>query len=123
MTRGEIFATCSATSCAHGQVTGVLTKQDFKNQFLPNLATNFSAMVTRDCAGPDPASCMAGSTGQMLQFLFDDNADLAITATELSKNSLIKTLLVPDVDLNHDKVKDALSVGFGFATVHAKLVR
>jgi hypothetical protein len=44
-------------------------------------------------------------------------------AGELRQNQLIKALLAPNIDLNHDGKPGGLSVGFGLVNVRAKLVR
>jgi len=121
--KGVIFATCSQTTCSNGRITGVVTKGDLDNLLIPQLAVLFSAAVAHDCPGPGPESCTNGSTGQTLQELFDANDDLVITSAELSQNSFFEALLAPDIDLNHDGKPDAISVGFGFDTVRAKIVR
>jgi hypothetical protein len=120
---GEIFATCSSTGCTNGRITGVVTRQDVNTQLIPQLAVAFSAIVARDCPGPDVSSCVGGSTGKTLQQLFDANDDLVISTAELQENNLIQVLLSPDIDTNHDHHPDALSFGLGFETVPAKLVR
>lgn len=120
--KAVIFATCSRSGCSHGRITGAVTEQDIATKFIPVLAAQFSAIVARDCPGPGPASCVDGSTGKTLQSLFDTNGDLVITSAELSQNALIQSLLAPDVTLTHPRAK-ALSVGLGFKTVRAKLVR
>lgn len=123
LTDAEIFATCSSKACTNARITGVVTKSDVNNKLIPQLATDLTAIVARDCPGPDAASCVDGSAGKTIESLFDTNGDLTISSAELSQNSLIQVLLAPDIDLNHDGKPDGLSVGIGFETVRAKVVR
>ena len=118
---GVIAATCSRSRCSQGRITGAITKQELDSHTIPQLAAAFTARVAHDCPGPGPDSC--GSEGQILQQLFDTDDDLVISSAELSENSFVQALLSPDLDLNHDGELDALSVGLGFETVRAKLVR
>jgi hypothetical protein len=62
--------------------------------------------------------------------LFDANDDMVITDEEVRTNPLVQGVLAPDLDLfeangdpGQDGEEDALSVGFGFETVKAQLVR
>jgi hypothetical protein len=121
--RAEIFATCSSAGCTNGRITGVITQDALNNLVIPQLAVAFTAIVTRDCPGPDPSSCAGGSAGNTLEQLFDTNDDLVISTAELQQNDFMKALLAPDIDTNHDGQPDAISVGLGFETVRAKLVR
>jgi hypothetical protein len=65
-----------------------------------------------------------------MQALFDTNDDLVISADELRDNSLMQSLLAPDLDLFKGNGKpgqngkpDSLSLGIAFDAVHAHLVR
>lgn len=118
-----ISATCSRSGCSNGRVSGVITKSNLDNQVIPQLAVQFSAIVARDCPGPGPGTCADNSAGKTLQALFDSNSDLVISSVELAQSPLMQTLLAPDIDLNHDGKRDALSIGLGFETVRAKLLR
>ena len=51
---------------------------------------------------------MDGSTGKTLLGLFDTNMDCTVTVEEISTNSLIVSLLAPDVTIDG---KMALSLG------------
>jgi hypothetical protein len=126
----KVFATCAKPSCSDGRINGALTPDEIDVVLIPELAEHFSIIVTRDCPGPTPSSCMADSEGKTIQSLFDENDDLVITAEEVRENDLIQSLLAPDVDLRkangnpgQDGENDALSFGLGFEAVQAKLVR
>jgi hypothetical protein len=117
----EISATCTRTGCSAGRITGVLMHSDLTNVFLPQLAGQFTSILTRDC--PTPSSCANGTEGQTLETLFDTNQDAAISATELQQNSLIKAVLAPDIATKRHHKPDALSAGFGFTVVKASIKR
>lgn len=123
LTAAQIDATCTASGCTNGRITGVITGPEIVASLLPEVADQFTAIVARDCPGPDSSSCASGSSGQTMESIFDLNHDLAITAAELQQNALIQSLFSPDIDTNHDSKKDALSVGVGFETVKAKIKR
>jgi hypothetical protein len=83
---------------------------------VPALLVSIQAAVARDCSG---GTCISGSTGEIMLSLFDGNADGTVSLAELQVNSLITTLLRPDVDTNGDLVLDALSMGLGYHLVGA----
>jgi hypothetical protein len=126
----KVFATCAKPSCTDGRINGALTADDVDVVLIPELAQHFSIIVTRDCPGPTPSSCMADSEGKTMQGLFDENDDLVISADEVRENALIQSLLALDLDLKkangnpgQDGEGDALSFGIGFEAVRAQLVR
>jgi len=117
----RISATVSSAGCGEGRLGGALLATDVQSVFLPALAADFQTVVERDCPS---ATCMPGSEGAALETLFDADHDGTITASELATNTLIATVLVPDLDLQdgaghpgHDGVADALSLGIGFTCV------
>jgi hypothetical protein len=117
----QILATCARAGCSHGRITGVIGNSDITGALLPELATQFTAIVARDCPGSDSSSCADNSDGKTIESLFDTNNDLVITADELQQNGLVQAILAPDIDTNHDGNPDALSVGIGFGTVKARI--
>ncbi len=130
MKKAVIFATCTKTACTAGRIAGALTSQQVDAKLIPAWAEMMQAIVDQDCPGPGPESCADGSTGKSLVNIFDANEDLVITATELRENSLIQSLLAPDLDLfkangdpGKDGVKESVSLGLGFTTVKATLTR
>ncbi len=128
-----------------GVLGGAVTKKDLDEQIMPTLHDILTDTMDRDCTGvatdTDECGCEEGSTGRMLLDLFDeygatpeDDPDCQVTLEELMNNSLISSLLAPDVDLldcpsedsdpsecdfnpRKDGVKDCLSLGIGFDTV------
>jgi hypothetical protein len=128
--KGKIGATCSPSGCSDGRINGIITAEEVATYLIPELSAHFTPIVQRDCTMPGQPSggCMADSTGKTIFNLFDHNDDLVITELEIQDNSLAP--LVPDLDLvkangkpGRDGVEDALSVGVGFETVRAQLVR
>lgn len=142
----------SDTTLISGKLGGAITKDDLDNSVLPTLVTLMKDTIDGDCSGmakmctgerPNlkgencrPCGCTEGATGITLLNLFDElpeatKGDCKVTLEELKQNSLISSLLAPDVDLldcpkpdsklsecnfnpRTDMVKDALSLGIGF---------
>ncbi len=119
----EVSATCTRSRCSNGRITGVITHADLENVLLPQLAAQFTAIVARDCPGPGAVSCVSSSEGATLESLFDTNDDLQITTVELQQNSLLKAVLASDIATKRHHKPDALSAGFGFISVKAKISR
>ncbi len=139
------------TAMTNGILGGAVTEKDLDEQIMPTLHDMLVDTVDGDCTGVPvgcpgadcaPCGCEEGATGRMLLDLFDeygatpdDDADCVITLEELLNNSLISSLLAPDVDLldcpsatsdpsectfnpRQDGVKDSLSLGIGFDMVN-----
>jgi hypothetical protein len=107
-----------------------VSEAQINTKLFAELAQVFQLVVTRDCPGPGPDSCESGSSGENIQGLFDENNDLSITLVELQGNGLMQSVFSPDLDLvkadgtpGTDGVSDAVSLGVGFRTVRATLVR
>jgi hypothetical protein len=120
-----ISATGLGSDASPGVLAGGITQNDLNTQVIPAVATTVSAQVTRDCdptmkATLPPCGCKSGSTGATVISLFDKSpADCMITVDEIKNNSLIQTLLEPDVMLDDGtgtKVP-CLSVGVGVTAV------
>jgi hypothetical protein len=101
-----------------GVIAGAITESDIDTMLIPFWATNYNAVMVADCPGAPPGcGCAPGSSGDTLHSLFDTTPrDCAITANELRNNSLIQSLLAPDVTIDG---QSALSVGIGFSAVAA----
>jgi hypothetical protein len=76
--------------------------------------------IVRDCtmlSSPPGCGCVANSTGKTLLGLFDTNPqDCVVTSTEIQNNSLIVSLLAPDVMIEG---QPALSFGVGYTAIGA----
>jgi hypothetical protein len=128
--KAKIVAKCYRGRCSNGVITGGVTATQIDGVFIPELAQLMQALVAGDCPGPGPDSCTPGSTGETVQELFDTNDDLVITEDEVRNHPIVQAILAPDLDFydadgyaGTDGVDDAISFGFGFAAVRARLVR
>jgi hypothetical protein len=118
----------TADDMTGGKLGGAITEQALNDDILPALHMILGTTIAEDCTGTADPCCEDGSTGQLLIDLFDesDPQDCVVTLEELKNNSLISSLLAPDVDLfdgdpsankfdpRKDGVKDSLSLGIGF---------
>ncbi len=98
-------------------IGGALTKEDLDGKVIPAIHQQIVPIVTEDCPTPAAADCgcMAGSTGKTILNLFDTMPkNCAVTVEEIKNNTLIQSLLAPDVTING---KMALSLGIKAKTV------
>ena len=136
-----VAETTLGTSGSPGKLGGAIKEEDLQNDVLPALHGILEDNINEDCTGTTtgapPCGCTDGGTGQTLLDLFDEEPDRAgtepdgdcvVTLDELKNNSLISSLLAPDVDLfdadgnfnpRDDGVKDSLSLGIAFTSVGA----
>lgn len=125
--RAEVDVT--ASRLLDGRLGGGI---DAVNEFLPALHALLAGVIAVDCGGtPETMCCTLDSSGQTLVSLFDANGDCSVSLAELAEDSLITTLLAPDVDLldadgafnpNVDGVNDLVSLGIGFTSAGASFV-
>jgi len=96
---------------------GAVTKDDIDNKVIPAIQTQLVPIIARDCtmlSNPPMCGCAADSTGKTILGLFDTGNvnpavhDCMVTVDEIKNNSLIVSLLAPDVTING---KMALSLG------------
>jgi hypothetical protein len=106
------------TALASGVIAGAIKQSDIDTALIPAWAVSFDATMNADCPGAPPTcGCASGSQGKSYHDLFDTSPnDCTITATELRNNSLIMSLLAPDVTIGGQQ---ALSVGIGFTATKA----
>jgi hypothetical protein len=100
---------------------GAITKTDIDTKVIPAIKDQLVPIIARDCtmlANPGAGcGCAADSTGKTVLSLFDTNPkDCAVTTEEIQTNSLIVSLLAPDVTING---KMALSLGIKASAVKA----
>jgi hypothetical protein len=101
---------------------GAVTKEDIDTKVIPAIQAQLVPIISEDCPGTDPnatpaCACMADSTGKTILGLFDTNPkDCKVTVEEIKTNSLIVSLLAPDVTVNG---KMALSLGIKATAVKA----
>jgi len=108
------------TGFDQSKVGGAVPDEVIQNEVLPAVATAVNDIMTEDCPAPrtpPTCGCMDGSTGETLMGIFDENGDCDVPEQEVRENSLIVTLLRPDVDTDGDDPPDALSVGVGATAV------
>jgi hypothetical protein len=97
---------------------GAITKDDIDTKIIPQIQMQLVPIITRDCpnAVPTTCTCTADSTGKTILGLFDADKDCTVTVEEIKTNSLIVSLLSPDVTVNG---KMALSLGIKATAVKA----
>ncbi len=137
----SVTDTAVGTAGSPGKLGGAITDEDLHNDVLPALHDILTDNINGDCTGTTtgmpPCGCDEGATGQTLLDLFDElpdrpgtepDGDCVVDFEELENNSLISSLLAPDVDLldadgnfnpRDDGVKDSLSLGIAFTGVNA----
>jgi hypothetical protein len=108
------------TGFEQSKVGGAVPDEVIQNEVLPAVSVAVNDIMTEDCPAPrtpPTCGCMDGSTGETLMGIFDENGDCDVPETEVRENSLIVTLLRPDVDTDGDDEPDSLSVGVGATAV------
>jgi hypothetical protein len=119
--RAKLSST-SATAIGNVVLAGGVTMTDVDGKVIPAMQAGFMASVTRDCSmlgSPPGCGCVADSTGKTALGLFDTNHDCAISVDEVRNNSLIMSLLTPDVTLESQM---CLSIGVSAHAVPAGFV-
>ncbi|MBX3157148.1 MAG: hypothetical protein KF773_14325 [Deltaproteobacteria bacterium] len=121
----------SATGITNLVFAGALTKADLDSKVIPAIHGQLGPLITRDCTGtapPEPCGCAANSTGKTILDLFDTNPkDCTVSVAEIQTNTLIQSLLSPDVCAQTDgSTKDAtcdapnaLSLGIAGSAINA----
>jgi len=105
-------------------LAGALTEEDLNTKVIPAIQTQIAPVIAEDCnmlTAPPGCGCMAGSTGKTVLDLFDGGVpgstkDCAVSVEEIKQNSLIQSLLAPDVEIKGQK---ALSLGIKIETTKA----
>ncbi|MBA3456762.1 MAG: hypothetical protein H0T42_26975 [Deltaproteobacteria bacterium] len=104
-------------------LAGALTEEDLNTKVIPAISTQIAPVIAEDCnalTSPPACGCMAGSTGKTVLDLFDGGdgtaKNCAVSVEEIKQNSLIQSLLAPDVTIDGRK---ALSLGIKVETVKA----
>jgi hypothetical protein len=126
--KGKVTATCSATDCFNGRISGAIPAKQVTQTFIPKLVAYFNPVIARDCPGSQPNPCGDDSEGKRIVSIFDADHNLTITSPEISDNGLVGDFLNPDLDVvkangasGRDGKKDSLSFGFAFDAVQAQL--
>jgi len=101
----------SPTAIGAAILAGGVTMTDINGKVIPAMQVGIMAAVTRDCtmlSSPPGCGCAQNSTGKTNIGLYDANHDCAVSVDELRTNSLIVSLLSPDVTLESQQ---CLSLG------------
>lgn len=122
LTRGRVFATCTRSRCTNARINGAVSQTQVDGTLLPAMVDAFNLWIRRDCP-TDASSCAADSQGKTVLSLFDADLSATITQQEIRTSPLAGRFLKPDLDLVRPRGKDALSFGFGFTAVSARLAR
>jgi hypothetical protein len=110
----------TATGITSGVLAGAVTTTDITNKAIPALQQGFIPVIAHDCtmlSSPPTCGCADGTQGKTLLSLFDTAPqDCAISVDELKNNSIVQSLLAPDVTIEGQM---ALSFGVGITAVAA----
>lgn len=98
-------------------LAGALTENDLNTKVIPAIQAQIAPIVGEDCPGTAPdCACESGSTGATVLDLFDADDNCEVSVAEIADNSLIKSLLAPDVKIDGT---NALSLGVKVSTTKA----
>jgi len=119
-----IGARAKATGMTADKITGIvfagaITKTDIDTNIIPAVVNQLTPTITRDCTmptAPPGCGCADGSTGKTIIGLFDTDMNCMVSVDEVKTNSLIMSLLAPDVTVDG---KMALSLGIKVAAEKA----
>ena len=117
----------TATNIGPSILAGAVTMTDIDTKLIPAWQMAVTAQIQKDCCGlstspggatctPPSCGCVDGSTGKTDVGLFDANHDCVVTVDEIKNNSLVMSLLAPDVTIDGQQ---ALSFGMQVTAVHA----
>lgn len=98
-------------------LAGALTETDLNTKVIPAIHAQLLPIVAADCTNmtPPACGCADGSTGKTVMNLFDTMPkDCILKVEEIQNNSLIKSLLAPDVEIDGQA---ALSLGIKVTAV------
>jgi hypothetical protein len=111
------IASVSQDGLTSGVIAGGVRGADVDAKLIPAWAQIFEAKSNLDCPGntPPACGCTSGSEGETILGLFDSAPqDCAIDVNEVRNNSLIQSLISPDLTIDG---QPALSLGIGFTAV------
>jgi hypothetical protein len=130
---GAVTATTIGTPEEPARLGGAIDAATIRGAVMPAIWKGWMQVVDQDCeptAGSmPPCNCVDGSPGERALQLFDEepdrlgatpDGDCVVTLEEFGANSLIDSLLAPDVDMDDDGIKESMSFGLGFTAVAAE---
>ena len=107
--QSRIAGDVSAAGIANGQISGAIPWTDVDQKLIPAIADMTDATYK--------SSTTPQGTKDIINLLLDLDHDGTVTADEIRNSGLLKIILKPDLDLDKDGTKDAMSVGMGFTAV------
>jgi hypothetical protein len=113
----RVKITAASATGLTGVIAGGLTQAEIDATFIPEFAYAANQAIAADCnmlSSPPSCGCSQNSTGASQVGLFDTNHNCSVSEAEVKGNSLIVSLLAPDIIVEGQQV---LSVGFGFTAV------
>lgn len=115
-----------ATDIGDSKIGGAIPDLQVQDRVIPGWHAEVAAAIDRDCGhgtGTGDCDCVDSSEGSTWLGIFDENFDCAVLLSEFRANSLVMTLLRPDVDTNDDAIRDGLSMGVGITAVAGQFER
>lgn len=111
-----------------GTLAGIIPTADVARIVIPQFGKQFRRIAAEDCAPPpqvhyrgaNRCQCKPGSRGELLTDYLNSDLDCTITDDEVRNNSIVKTLLAPDMVHNDEAV--GLSFGVGISLAPATFV-
>lgn len=100
---------------AHGVLAGAITHTDVDEIIVPEAQQQIDRIIVTECTGPtSPGNCGCSGRSQLLQELFDADKDCRVDVQEVATNSVVQSLLAPDVRV-HGQEMLSFGVGVEFA--------
>lgn len=101
---------------AHGVLAGAIAPIDIDGVVIPEATQQIERIVTTECTGTRTATNVCGckDRSRLLEDLFDVNRDCHVDVDEVATNSLVQSLLSPDVRV-HGTNMLSFGVGVDFA--------
>lgn len=116
----RVRLTAATPTSGYAVIAGGFTSDDVDDVMAPAAARQMTRIVTAECGLPDgagPCDCEDGGRADFLQELFDLDRDCTITGDELIANTIVASLLTPDVKIGGEHM---LSFGFAVDLVPAE---
>jgi hypothetical protein len=101
---------------ARGVLAGAIAPIDIEGVVIPEAAQQIDRIVVDECTGPAAQGNLCGcyDRSRTLEKIFDANGDCRVDTEEVAANSLVRSLLAPDVRV-HGQEMLSFGVGVEFA--------
>jgi hypothetical protein len=115
----RLEAKITANGCTEGRIGGGVKSADITSIVLPAVAKNLDDRIAADAGCRDDFS-MCTPDNQTILGVFDTDSDRHITVTEVQNNTIVKSVLTPDLDLLPEKGPggttdaESVSIALGF---------